>query len=158
MQSEISISNLRNRAEMLEPAAKRIWHAWSRSRGLELNEVIAKLKGIAASDKEFTLIAHTGDTFVGTVSLIESDLPDRSDLSPWIAALWVDNQFRKHGVGSALIGAAERLATSVGYDVLHLYCASELCAFYRSLGWAEIEANVGKSGSFVFKKRIGELL
>lgn len=155
MPSEIAISNLCNITWMLEPAANRIWHAWSMSRGLQLKEVIAKLEGIVGSDKEFTLIAHTGDTFIGTVSLIESDLPERSNLSPWIAAVWVDIEFRKHGVGSALIGAAERLATSFGYGVLHLYCAPELRSFYSNLGWVEIEAEVGKGGSSVFEKKIG---
>jgi len=155
MPPEIAISNLRNRAEMLEHAAKRIWYAWSMNRGLGLKQVIAKLEGIVGSEKEFTLIAHKGDIFVGTISLIKSDFPERPNLTPWIAAVWVDEQFRKYRVGSTLIGAAERLAISVGYDVLYPCCAPELRSFYRSLGWTEIEANVRKSGSFIFEKKIG---
>ncbi|TBY43667.1 GNAT family N-acetyltransferase [Rhizobium leguminosarum] len=153
MSAEIAIANLRNRADMLETAANRIWHAWSKHRGLTLKQVVQKLQRIKASDDEFTLIAHTGDMFVGTISLIKSDLVERSNLTPWIAAVWVENDFRKHRVGSALVKAAERLAISNGRDVLYLCCAPELRPFYSGLGWTEIETNIGKSGSCIFKRQ-----
>lgn len=151
--AEIAISNLQNRADMLHTAADRIWHAWSKHRGLVLSQVVDKLERILASDDEFTLIAHTGDKFVGTISLIRADLAERPNLTPWIAAVWVENEFRKHRIGSALVRAAEQLAIANGRNVLYLCCSPDLRPFYIGLGWTEIETNIGKNASCVFEKR-----
>ncbi|MEI9926215.1 MAG: GNAT family N-acetyltransferase [Bradyrhizobium sp.] len=49
------------------------------------------------------LVAHDGDAFLGTASVIPSDLAERPQLTPWIAAVWVEPQARRHGTGSALV-------------------------------------------------------
>ena len=36
------------------------------------------------------LVAHHGSSFLGTASVIASDLDERPELTPWVAALWVE--------------------------------------------------------------------
>lgn len=58
----------------------------------------------------------------------------RPDLSPWLAALYVAPEFRKRGIGAALVRAIEAHARKVGTVTLHLY-TSEAEGFYARLGW-----------------------
>jgi predicted N-acetyltransferase YhbS len=149
---DVVFASLRDKTDLLRTVADRIWNAWSKDRGLSLEEVIQKLEGIIASDDEFTLVAHAGKKFVGTVSVIKSDLAERPNLTPWIAAVWVDQEYRKHRMGSALVEAAEQRSRERGEHALYLCCAPELRPFYSGLGWTEIESNVGPNRTCVFEK------
>ncbi|MEO9299317.1 GNAT family N-acetyltransferase [Devosia alba] len=140
------------KTDLLSTVADRIWTAWSKDRGLSREQVIRNLESIIASEDEFTLVAHAGREFVGTVSVIASDMVERPDLTPWIADVWVDPEYREHRMGSALVNAAERLAAERGEDVLYLCCVPELRPFYNGLGWTEIESNVGREQACIFEK------
>jgi len=150
--SDITISQLRHKSDMLARVADSIWHTWSLNRGLQLGDVVGKLERICRSDSEFTLVAHKEEKFVGTISVIETDLDERAELTPWVAAVWVDRKFRKLHIGSSLMNAAEQSAKAIGHDILHLCCAPQLSAFYTGLGWTKVEDGVGNSCSSVFKK------
>ena len=152
--TDIDLGDLRDKAELLGTIADRIWHAWSKGRGLSFEQVVQKLEGIRSSESEFTLVAHAGNNFLGTISVIGSDMVERPNLTPWIAAVWVEREYRKHGLGSALVRAAEQHAHDRGVDLLYLCCAPELRPFYSGLGWTEIESNVGAKKSCVFEKRL----
>jgi predicted N-acetyltransferase YhbS len=144
--------NLRDKGDLLSIVADRIWNAWSKDRGLSLDQVIRSLESNIASEDEFTLVAHAGQKFVGTVSVIASDMVERPNLTPWIADVWVDPEYRKHRIGPALVNAAEQLAAERGEDALYLSCERELRPFYSGLGWTEIESNVGREQACIFQK------
>lgn len=150
--SNITISNLRDKPALQNTVADRIWNAWSKDRGLSRDQVISSLESIIASDNEFTLVAHARDKFVGTVSMIASDMVERPNLTPWIADVWVDPEYRAHRMGASLVNAAEQLATERGASVLFLCCVPMLRSFYSGLGWTEIESNVGREQACIFKK------
>lgn len=149
----VAFANLQDKTDLLRTVADRIWNAWSKNRGLSLEEVIQKLEGIIASDNEFTLVAHAREKFVGTVSVIRSDLAERPNVTPWIAAVWVDQEYRKHRMGSALVNTAEQHSRERGEHALYLCCAPELRPFYSGLGWIEIESNVGLKQTCIFEKQ-----
>lgn len=130
---DIAFANLREKTDLLSTVADRIWTAWSKDRGLSREQVIRNLESIIASEDEFTLVAHAGREFVGTVSVIASDMVERPGLTPWIADVWVDPEYREHRMGSALVNAAERLAAERGEDVLYLCCVPELRPFTTAL-------------------------
>jgi len=50
-----------------------------------------------------TFVALVADEVVGTASLVAHDLDARSELSPWLAAVYVRPDRRGKGVGSALV-------------------------------------------------------
>jgi len=149
---KLVITNLQKKPEFLGTVANRIWEAWSKSEGLALEQVIERGEEIIRSSTEFTLVAHIDEAFVGTISLIKSDLDERPELTPWLAGLWVDTAYRKHRVGSRLLAAAEHQAFLANFDRLYLCCVRQLRAFYHSAGWLEVEENVGKGGVSVFRK------
>ena len=131
--------------------ADRIWRAWWEPSGANLAEVEDALGAvIAAENFPFTLVARSGDRFVGTVTAIQSDIAGRPDLGPCIAALWVEPEMRGQGVAQALVNAAlRRLA-----DVAYLAARPPLHQYYASRGWMLRERNVGDDDLDVFARAV----
>ena len=85
------------------------------------------------------LVAHDSGTFLGTASLIASDLDERPELTPWVAAVWVEERARGQGVGAALVDAAARAAFALGFPRAYLCARARMTRFYERLGWTLIE-------------------
>jgi GNAT superfamily N-acetyltransferase len=117
-----------------------------------LGEVRNKILGILDSRSESILIALNGNDFIGTVSLLDTDLVSRPCMTPWIAAVYVEPEFRGNGYATQLVNVAESMAWDQGRHSVYLHCGSELRTFYRRLGYREIEANVGELDSYIFVK------
>jgi len=98
----------------------------------------------------FALVAEQDGKLCGNTLVIESDEPARPDLTPWIAAVWVDEDMRKQGVAAALL--QEAINRSAALDVERLYLSSRpaLRDFYTKLGWRPIDDNVGESKLVVY--------
>lgn len=75
---------------------------------------------------------------VGMIALCLDDLPDRPDLNPWLAGVYVDHAFRGKGYAAYLIQGLEDFAVRAGIKQLSLY-TSEAAGLYRKAGWVEIE-------------------
>lgn len=50
-----------------------------------------------------TFIALLDDQCVGTVSIFENDLESRKDYKPWLASLFVAEEYRGNGIAQKLI-------------------------------------------------------
>jgi GNAT superfamily N-acetyltransferase len=71
----------------------------------------------------------------GSAMLIASDMDARPDLTPWLAGVFVVEEFREHGYGTALVQRVEQEAASLGVPRLYLYTPSRE-GFYARIGWA----------------------
>jgi len=85
-----------------------------------------------------TLIAFLDGQPAGTASIYVHDLDIRPDLSPWLAAVYVDPPFRKQGIGSALVKAIESVARKLQISRLYLFTPDQE-HFYTRLGWSVLE-------------------
>lgn len=82
--------------------------------------------------------------------MIASDLEERPQLTPWVAAVWVEEDARKHGVGGALVNRATEDCFSLGERCLYLCARARMAGFYQRLGWTMIERGVGPRELDVF--------
>ena len=85
-----------------------------------------------------TFVALEGDTLLGTASIIEHDMSTRTELSPWMASVYVAPEFRNRGVGSALVRAVMEEAPRLGLERLYLITPDKV-RFYSRLGWQVLE-------------------
>jgi N-acetylglutamate synthase-like GNAT family acetyltransferase len=83
-------------------------------------------------------IALKGDEIVGTASLVENDLSTRSDLSPWLAAVYVIPEMRGMGVGTALVRAGIDEVEQLGLTRFYLI-TPDRASFYARIGWVKLE-------------------
>jgi GNAT superfamily N-acetyltransferase len=146
-----TISDLRQRPEFFDPAADRIWQAWWQPEGHPLGYISSRLReNMSDTPIPFALVAHDGAGFLGTASVIASDLAERPQLTPWVAAVWTEPQARRHGVGGALVNRAAQDCFALGIGRVYLCARPRMTGFYQALGWIISERKVGPHQFSVF--------
>jgi GNAT superfamily N-acetyltransferase len=149
---KFEVSNLNEVSNFKNIVADRIWNAWWRPHGRLLQVVtdffddLPEERGIP-----FCLVAHDDGRYLGSVLAIASDLDERPELSPWVGALWVEPEFRRHGVATGLVKAALTEVFSVGPEVAFLCATAEKRVMYQNQGWKLIEEKVGDGELDVFE-------
>jgi N-acetylglutamate synthase-like GNAT family acetyltransferase len=144
MLPSLSISDLRQRPEFFDAVSDRIWRAWWKDDSYPLGYIAGRLReNIDTTPIPFALVAHEGATFLGTASVIASDLAERPQFTPWVAAVWVEPQARQHGIGAALVDRATRDGFALGIDRLYLCARPQRSRYYERLGWKVIEQEIG---------------
>jgi GNAT superfamily N-acetyltransferase len=147
-----SVSDLRERPYFAPTVADRVWRAWWEPKGYPL----AFIEDLVQQNLDnepipFAIVAHSQETFLGTASVIASDLDARPQYTPWVAAVWVDPVHRSSGVGAALVQAGARMAQRLGFDPSFLCALPPKHGFYEGLGWKMVEADVTDAGLAVFR-------
>ncbi len=87
------------------------------------------------------LVALDGERFVGTASLISDDeLPDAPEPGPWVAAVYVADEYRRRGIGTSLVNELQRRASSAGITKIFLYTESG-ATWYEAMGWQRLRTS-----------------
>jgi GNAT superfamily N-acetyltransferase len=156
MSLPFTLSDLRQRPEFFDTVAKRIWQAWWEADGTPLDDITGRLRdNMNAAPIPLALVAHDGDRFLGTASVIASDLAERPRLTPWVAAVWVEPPARGRGVGAALVNRAARDCFALGFARAYLCARPRMSRFYEGLGWQILERKVGTHQLSVFVRDAG---
>lgn len=144
-QPGLSIVELSEVPEYLQTVGQWIYNQWWRNE-TSLDYIVSRLKGhLKSAQVPFTLIALLDGNPVGTASVIEEDLEDRKQYSPWLAAVLVLPDHRRRGIGSALVKAGTDKAHGLGVETLYLNTLDQ-AEFYSHAGWSVVERDVGKAG------------
>ncbi|MGO4571146.1 GNAT family N-acetyltransferase [Microvirga sp. 2TAF3] len=148
--SAFTISDLRERRDFVDTVADRIWRAFWKEEGHPLSLLAGLVRqSLGSGFIPTALVAHEGDRFLGTVSLIACDEESRPQYTPWIAALWVEPEDRERGIGEALVERAFQAACRDGVPRVYLLSAERRRAFYEKRGWRVHEENVPRNGVHV---------
>jgi N-acetylglutamate synthase-like GNAT family acetyltransferase len=75
---------------------------------------------------------------LGSASLVEHDMDNRLELSPWLAGVFVRPEHRRQGIGAALVRRIMDEAATLHVSKLYLYTVDS-AAFYANLGWSWLE-------------------
>jgi len=140
------IADLRQRPEFFDAVADRIWQAWWKPHGHPLAYIRDRLReNMEPGPIPLALVAHEDGHFLGTASVIASDLAERPQLTPWVAAVWVEPQARRRGVGAALVYRAAQACFALGIDRAYL-CARRSAPISIG-GWGGQESNAASDRS-----------
>ena len=85
-----------------------------------------------------TLIALQLNRPIGSASLVENDMQDRPQYSPWLASVYVAPGHRQQGVASILISDIITQARTLDLTQIYLFTPDQ-SAFYAKRGWQTIE-------------------
>ena len=100
------------------------WHhaQWSYlDRDVTLEQRAAALRQRRADGIPLTVVALAGETVLGSASLIQHDMDTRMEFSPWLASVYVAQDYRRRGIGSALVKRIEQEARTLDYKTLYLF-------------------------------------
>ena len=113
----------------------REWHAGERP----FDEIIRRYQErMNYTDIPITLVAVEDTMPVGSVSIKMDDLPDRSDLNPWLASLYVVADYRGRGIGNKLLQAAKHASQTAGVSRLYLFTHTANVLYERD-GWSAMD-------------------
>ena len=134
------ITHLAAHPECIETLANWTFQEWgARHPKLTLEGLIKAFQGRTSPGKipeSFT--AMENGRAIGMASLVFQDMSIRTELSPWLAAVFTDPEFRRRGVGSLLVEAVMKDAKCLGVDTLYLFTPDQM-NFYRRLDWQDQE-------------------
>ncbi|ARO14184.1 Acetyltransferase, GNAT family protein [Ketogulonicigenium robustum] len=143
MPDALTISPLPSVPQFADVVAARAWAAWWQDSEVTLADYRARLEEVfTAPSLPAAWVAHRGDVYCGSVLLIDDDLDSRPDLTPWIAALWVEPAARGAGVAMQLQAIARAAAAQMGFERVFLTAAPSVAPYYHQRGYILHEAGV----------------
>ncbi|HNX77014.1 MAG TPA: GNAT family N-acetyltransferase [Candidatus Rifleibacterium sp.] len=136
----MKILNLIDRPDCLEKICT--WHhnEWGYlNPGRTLEARIEKMREhFAGKTIPATYVAEVDGQIVGSASILETDMPERPELTPWLASVFVDPTARKKNVGRTVVQKIMQHASDAGIRTLYLYTPDRE-HFYRHMGWQTLE-------------------
>ena len=85
-----------------------------------------------------TFIALEGDQLLGSAASIDSDLPNKPNLTPWLASVFVKPEVRHQGIATKLITHLCDQAKNEQITRLYLFTENQQ-NFYKKMGWVALE-------------------
>jgi predicted N-acetyltransferase YhbS len=107
---------------------------WWAEDGYDLAATSAFLRAATGPAAPCSLVAECDGEPVGTATLDIDDLPQRQDLTPWLASVLVRPDRRRQGIATALVAEICRRAAAQGHARLWLFTPDQ-AAFYAARGW-----------------------
>ena len=98
-----------------------------------------------------TIVGLVNDTPAGMVNLVKHDAETRKDLSPWLAGVYVDENYRRLGYASKMIQIAHEEAKKIGIKKLYL-ATPDMEELYLKNGWATVGEINEADGSYASQK------
>lgn len=85
---------------------------------------------------QWYLAIDEDDEIIGGCGLIQNDFVDRTDLFPYLCALFVEERARGNAIGSKLLEHARIDAGNLGFE--KLYLCTDHTSYYEKYGWRYI--------------------
>ena len=131
-----TIKNLKDAPGYLTQLAR--WHQseWSHlNPGETLEQRIEKMQRYLNNHFIPSTFIAEDDTILGSAAIIQNDMETRTELSPWLASVYVSTENRNRGIGTKLVRHIMSCAKDESYDTLYLFTADRQ-KFYEGLGWS----------------------
>jgi GNAT superfamily N-acetyltransferase len=136
--------------EHLDAVGTWIYEQWWRKPDNTPEVVLSRLRQHTQRDAvPFTIVALENGQPVGSCCVIENDCVHRPQCAPWVAAVFVKEQWRHRGIASRILQEACRVARRAGVKDLYIDCHVNTVPLYEQNGWTILEREVGDAVSVV---------
>ena len=131
MRTEYKFISINEKPEIKEKAAEWFSDKW----GIPAEEYLESIETALEEKKAVPrwYLAVEGDRIIGGAGVIENDFHERKDLTPNICAFFVEEGFRRRGIGRSVIGYALEDMNKRGVDFIYLI--TEHTSLYERYGF-----------------------
>ena len=138
------IINIREHPGWLEKAADYFSARWNIDRQLYVNSMNDSLATENPTPRWYLMLR--GDEIIGGFGLIDNDFMVRTDLCPWLCALYVEYAERGQRLGSRLLAHGRWEAAKLGYDTVYLN--TDHIGYYEKYGWRYMGDYLHQDGEY----------
>ena len=138
------IEPLAHHPQLIAKIAKLLHEEWSAfPPWASLPAIEARLlAGAQLRHAPFTLVSLSAtNEFLGTASVKLFELAGHYDKEFWLGEVFILNNLRGRGIGSALINECFRRSVDLGIQALYLYTPDQQ-KLYERFGWHEVEQSM----------------
>jgi SAM-dependent methyltransferase/GNAT superfamily N-acetyltransferase len=136
------IISIRQTPEWLERAAHYFSSRWNIEKQLYLDSMNDSLTIDKTLPRWYLMLRE--DIIIGGFGLIENDFMVRTDLYPWMCALYIEPAERGKQLGEKLLAHSRLEAASSGFD--KVYLNTDHVGYYEKYGWNYIGDFAHQSG------------
>lgn len=126
-----SIIAIRDQPIYLERAISYFSSKWGIAPEVYKKSISDGISTTAPLPRWYLLILN--DEIIGSYGLIENDLMIRKDLTPWLCALYVEEDQRGQGLGNRLLKHGRCEAGRLGFS--NVYLCTDHTGYYEKYGW-----------------------
>jgi N-acetylglutamate synthase-like GNAT family acetyltransferase len=136
----MTIEYLADHPDVLATLAEWQHREWGHVRpGDTVEKRQARLQSYSNRDRvPLTVVGLEGSEVLGSASLVSHDMETRMELTPWLAGVYVGEQYRRRGIGAELVRRIMTEAGKLDVPLLYLYTVHSE-KFYAALGWTLLE-------------------
>lgn len=141
--NKIEVKQLKENKEFIEEVTELICEEFGTPDYYKFYESIIN-HSLGQSDFPITFIAVKNNKLVGTVGLWRADLMSRQDLYPWLAALYVKEEYRNMGIAQSL---QDKLIDYCKFkNINEVFVWADVPKYYEKTGWSYFESGVTYDG------------
>jgi GNAT superfamily N-acetyltransferase len=128
------------------------YNNWYMTRNVPFKYVLHEYKRRAEPENlPCSFVAFWGELPVGMVSIKETDMLKRQELSPWLSALYVSPEYRNRGIGNELIQTVLNHCSRKGFQYVFLFIdiryITQLEKYYKERGWIFLDEETDSDGN-----------
>lgn len=128
---EYKIVKLQNHPEMTETASRWFHEKWGIPQEAYRESMEESLKNASPVPQWYVVMAE--EAIVGGLGVIENDFHDRTDLTPNVCAVYVEESCRKQGIAGRMLNFVCEDFKEKGIETLYLLTDHD--SFYERYGW-----------------------
>ena len=130
----ISIWNLKEKTHFINEVISYLWKEWGTENNyIFVERIIKNITQSQTNDLPQVYIATKNNKLVGIITLLRNDLKSRQDLFPWLACLYVCEEYRGLHIGEALQKHVLQESKKMEYE--KVYLITKLEGYYEKIGW-----------------------
>lgn len=128
---EYKIVKLQKHPEMTETASRWFHEKWGIPQEAYRESMEESLKNASSVPQWYVVMAE--EAIVGGLGVIENDFHDRTDLTPNVCAVYVEESCRKQGIAGRMLNFVCEDFKEKGIETLYLLTDHD--SFYERYGW-----------------------
>ena len=133
----MKIVELSEKPKLLEDAIKYFWKCWGSPSNFNFYKDCIEHSLDKTNPLPKFYLALENDEIIGSYALLTNDIISRQDLLPWLACLFVNEEYRSKGIAKRLLAHGLKEAKQKNFNTLFL--STDLKDFYENNGWSYLE-------------------